>query len=87
MTEGSPLLHHRVAGRVVPVEGRADLFDRNRRLELLDDHCAAGELDTSRDALGHQHGRTRDDDDPGQRNGVPPPPQEVEIGVVKDVHG
>jgi hypothetical protein len=68
-------------------ESGADLLDRHRLLELRDDRRAAGELDPPRDPLGEDHRGARQDDDPRQNDGVPPPSQEVEFGVLENVHG
>jgi len=59
----------------------------NRLIELLDDHCAAGKLDASGDAFRRERDSSRDDDDPGERNRVPAPPEEIEVRVIEDMHG
>src|SRR5438874_475136 len=81
-------LHHGVlaAARIVPVERLAHLLHRGRLVEPLDHDGAAGELDAFGNPLGGERDHARDDDDPRQRDGVPAPAEEVEIGVFENMH-
>ena len=82
-------LHHRVlpAVRVVLVERGTDLLDRHGLIELLDHDGAASELDASRNPLRPNGRDARQNNQPGKREGVPAPPEKVEIGVLEDMHG
>ena len=54
----------------------------------VDDDGAAGELDAAAACPSSQIvDDAGEDDDPRQRDGVPAPPQEVEVGVLEDMHG
>ena len=60
---------------------------RHRLIELLDDHGAAGELDALRNPLRRERDHARDDDDPGERDRVPAPAEEIEVRVLENMHG
>src|SRR6185436_2325537 len=74
------------AARVVPVERLPDVFNRRRLVELRDDRGAAGELEAKRYAASHAEDDAGDDHHPRQNNRVPAPAEEIEIGVVEDMH-
>src|SRR5262249_25306919 len=73
------------AGKVA-VERRADLLDRDRLIELLDDDRAARELDAAGQSFRREGRDPRDDDGPRDGERVVTPPQEVEVGVLEYVH-
>src|SRR5687768_1498336 len=53
---------------------------------LHQDRRATGEVDAERQTARRHHDGARGDDDERQDNGVPPPADEVEIGVREDLH-
>jgi hypothetical protein len=63
------------------------VVDRHRLIELGDDRGPAREFDAERHALREEDDRARDDDDPGEGDRVPAPAEEVDVGVVEDMHG
>ncbi len=58
----------------------------HRLAELGDDQRAAGKVDAERQALGEDHADAGEDHHERQRDGVPPPPDEVEVRVGEDLH-
>jgi hypothetical protein len=54
--------------------------------ELDDDQSAAGKVDAQGHALGEDHAHAGQDHHQRQRDGVPPPADEVEVRVVQDLH-
>ncbi len=74
------------AAGIVAVERLADGIDARRLIEFGDDGRAAGELDPEFHALGRNHADPGEDHDPGQDDGVPAPPQEVDIGLMEKMH-
>src|SRR4029434_9901631 len=55
-------------------------------IELRDDDGAARELDAHRDALGPDGEHARQNNHPREDDRVPPPAEEVVVGVLEYVH-
>jgi hypothetical protein len=80
-------LNHHVLTAEGLVECGADLLDRRFLVEPRDHHRAAGEFDSSGNALGEDHDHPGEDHHPGQSHGMPAPAEEIVIGVLENLHG